>query len=178
MRWLTRNQEKARKSEIRPDHQTGDWGEGTMEPVYNPSSLSPDRPMQSYNGLLGLMVDGSGAPNTIGHYANDYDHTPITFSRFATRWGDMQLKNGLANGVGSGKIWGYRGEGWYDNVVPTIPGQTRLIGNRLPGNFPAKGPAPSQWQANVNAGPGSQPMYPGGPGQVASTMLENPGSGG
>lgn len=130
--------------------------------------------MGLYNGTLTNMVDTNGRENTELHYARDYDHTPIIFTRFATRWGDVQLKNGLANGVGSGKIWGYRGEGWYDVVVPTIPGQTRQYGGGLPGNYVARGPAPSQWQNAFNATAGSQPQYPGGPGQVAGSQLVSP----
>jgi hypothetical protein len=150
---------------------------GTTRSVINPESDNA-RPMGSYNGTLGLMVDGEGQPNTIGYYARDYDHSPIIFSRFATRWGDVQLKNGLANGVGSGRIWGYRGEGWLDVTVPTVPGQTRQYGGQLPGNYVQKGPAPSQWTNHVNTGPGSQPNYPGGPGQIMGSALDNPGSGG
>jgi hypothetical protein len=138
------------------------------QPQVNPST-TPDRPMQNYDGLT-TWNPNIGPP---GPYARDIDGTPITFNRFGTRWGDVQLKNGLANGVASGKIYGYRGEGWYDNVVPTIPGQTRLIG-RTPGAFVARGPAPSQWQNNVNAGPGSQPQYPGGPGQILSQSVVSP----
>lgn len=141
-------------------------------PTIDPASTSL-RPMQSYNGLVTANPQ-MFTPNR----DQEYDATPIVFNRFATRWGDMQLKNGLANGVASGKIWGYRGEGWYDNVVPTIPGQTRLIGGNHPGFFPAKGPAPSQWQNAYNQTAGSQPQYPGGPGQVLSNQLDNPGTGG
>lgn len=134
------------------------------------------RPMRnSSHDLVPLNpVTGSGA-----HLPPlDYDATPIIFARIATRWADIQLKNGLANGVASGRINGYRGEGWLDNVVPVVPGQTRLSGMRMPGNYPAKGPAPSQWQNAYNSTAGSQPMYPGGPGYVVGAELYNPGSGG
>jgi hypothetical protein len=156
----------------------GNWPDqnGLTVSVGNPGTTCA-RPMQSYDGMTGLMVDGNGQPNTIGYYARDYDHSPITYCRFATRWGDMQLKNGLANGVGFGRIFGYRGEGWYDVVVPTIPGQTRQYGGQLPGNYINKGPAPSQWQNWFNMTAGSQPNYPGGPGQVLGNMLDNPGAG-
>jgi hypothetical protein len=162
-----------KKAVIIPADQTGEWEDGTMVPIMNPQPTS-ERPMGLYNGMLTVMEDTRGVPNTEQHYARDYDHTPIIFTRFATRWGDMQLKNGLANGVASGKIWGYRGEGWLNVLVPTVPGQTRRFGGALPGNYVARGPAPSQWQNNFNAGPGSQPMYPGGPGQVAGSMLVSP----
>jgi hypothetical protein len=132
------------------------------------------RAMQPLNGLTfaNPNIGGSSGP-AASTYARDIDGTPITFNRFGTRWGDMQLKNGLANGVASGKIWGYRGEGWYDVVVPTIPGQTRQIG-KTPNTFVPRGGAPSQWQNYVQSGPGSQPDYPGGPGQVMGGQLVSP----
>lgn len=135
---------------------------------------TPLRPMGSINGTT-IANPHIGPP---GPYARDLDLQPITFNRFGTRWGDVQLKNGLANGVASGRIWGYRGEGWYDVVVPTIPGQTRLFGNNKPSAYPIKGMAPSQWQNYVQNTAGSQPDYPGGPGQMLGQMLDNPGSGG
>jgi hypothetical protein len=138
------------------------------EPQINPQP-GPLNPMQSYNGLT-TWNPNIGPP---GPYARDIDGSPITFNRFGTRWGDVQLKNGLANGVASGKIFGYRGEGWYDVVVPTIPGQTRLFGKN-PNDFVARGPAPSQWQNNYNMTAGSQPQYPGGPGQVLGQNLTSP----
>lgn len=140
-------------------------------PQINPPSTS-GRPMGSYNGTLGANM------HTIGHYSNDVDNSPIIFNRFGTRWGDIQLKNGLANNVASGRINGYRGEGWYDVVVPTIPGQTRQYGGQLPANYVAKGPAPSQWQNAYDSTAGQQPLYPGGPGQAMGPVLINPGSGG
>jgi len=151
---------------------TGDPDVITSYDLANPTPDDTRSPMGSYNGLL------TANPHTIQHYANDLDNTPITYNRLATRWADMQLKNGLANGVASGKIWGYRGEGWYDVVVPVIPGQSRLIGGGLPGNYPIIGPAPSQVQNQFNTGPGSQPDYPSGPGSTLGGQLYNPGSGG
>jgi hypothetical protein len=157
-----------------PSDQEGEWEHGNVVPILNPQPTA-DRPMGIYLNTLGPLVDPTGATNLLpGPLARDYDHTPITFTRFATRWGDMQLKNGLANYAAMGKIYGYRGEGWYDVVVPTVPGQTRRIGGALPSNYVFKGPAPSQWQNWLNAGPGSQPSYPGGPGQVASSQLVSP----
>jgi hypothetical protein len=140
--------------------------------IENPSAM-PYNPMGSVAGMVGPNPHMS-APNR----GEEFDRTPIIFNRFATRWGDMQLKNGLANGVASGRINSYRGEGWYDVTVPLIPGQTRLIGGGNPGAFVPKGGAPSQWQDNYNQGPGSQPMYPGGPGYLAAPEIYNPGSGG
>src|SRR5580698_2833007 len=93
----------------------------------------------------------------------EYDGTSITFNRIGTRWGDVQLANGLRDYIATGRINGYRGEGWYDVVVPVVPGQTRLIGSSSPGYYAPKGGAPSQWVANYQATAGAQPMYPGGP---------------
>jgi hypothetical protein len=144
-----------------------------IDPVQINPTPTALRPMGSYNGSV-TYNPNIGPP---GPYARDIDNTPIIFNRFGTRWGDIQLKNGLANGVASGKIWGYRGEGWYDLITPTIPGQTRQYGKNF-ADFVPKGPAPSQWQNFYNQTAGSQPMYPGGPGQIASPLLYNPGSGG
>jgi hypothetical protein len=148
---------------------------GVHPDIINPSS-PPEAPMvNTSHDLVGYnRANGGGRHDP----PLDWDNTPITFNRIGTRWGDIQLKNGLANGVASGRIQGYRGEGWYDNVVPYLPGQTRLIGGGMPGYYPAKGPAPSQWDNAYNSGPGQQPMYPGGPGYVVGTEIYNPGSGG
>lgn len=139
----------------------------------NPDTCDAHEPMQSYNGHVGPNPHML-APNR----GQEYDTTPITFNRFGTRWGDVQLKNGLANGVGSGRIYGYRGEGWLDVVVPVWPGQTRLMGGTSPGYYPARGGAPSQYQQMIDQTAGSQPMYPGGPGYAVGQSLYNPGSGG
>ena len=146
-----------------------------QETIINPvAPADSHEPMQSYNGLV-TANPRMMTPNR----DQEYDGTPITFNRIGTRWGDIQLKNGLANGVASGRIWGYRGEGWYDNVVPTIPGQTRLIGGKgVPGYYAPTGGAPSQYQQMVDDTAGSQPMYPGGPGYVMGAEIYNPGSGG
>lgn len=154
------------------DQEDSEEAQVGMNPAVQNPTCPPGVAFEQYAG--GLTVN----PHTVGHYSNDVDHTPILVTRIATRWGDIQLKNGLANGVASGRINSYRGEGWYDNVVPYVPGQTRLIGGGHPGYFPARGMAPSQWQNHVNAGPGSQPDYPGGPGQMMGGGLFNPGSGG
>jgi hypothetical protein len=172
----------ARAEKYDPTINDGTNGYDQQGSVINPVE-NAQRPMGSYNNTVSVMVDQTGQPNLIpGPLARDYDHTPIIFQRLATRWGDLQLKNGLANGVGSGKIWGYRGEGWADMVVPVIPGQMRQIGV-LPSSYPIKGPAPSQVQNAYQSTAGQQPMYPGGPGQMYNTgagpvTIVNPGSGG
>jgi hypothetical protein len=143
------------------------------QPQINPGAVCP-RDMQDIGGLTFANPNiGGSAGMAASTYARDIDSSPITFNRFGTRWGDVQLKNGLANGVASGKIYGYRGEGWYDVVVPTIPGQTRVFGRR-PAGFVPRGGAPSQWQNAYNATAGSQPQYPAGPGSVLSNSLVSP----
>lgn len=161
---------------VEPDSITEPADTGALgylgEEDINPGACQ-SRPMAPNMGMVGANPHML-TPNR----DQEYDRTPITFNRFGTRWGDIQLKNGLANKVASGRINGYRGEGWYDVTVPLIPGQTRLVGSNHPGYFAPKGGAPSQWQDAINQGPGSQPMYPGGPGYLAGPELYNPGSGG
>jgi len=152
-------------------------GKGTdIGNLYDPEP-SEEFPSPALLNPQGVAI-GGWAPLSQGPLPPPtHDNQPTTFNRFATRWGDLQLRNGLANRVASGQINGYRGEGWYDVAAPTIPGQQRLISGRV-GDFPARGPAPSQWSANVANGPGSQPDYPGGPGYLMGGSLINPGSGG
>lgn len=98
---------------------------------------------------------------------NDIETAPVTFNRYGTRWGDVQLKNGWWD-----TDWGRRntakGAHFMAAITPTIPGQTRLSGTQ-PANFPMRGPAPSQWDYHVNSTVGSQPNYPGGPGYIMGT---------
>jgi hypothetical protein len=164
-----------RKKGIQPFSETGTGDPDDLANwlLANPTTVDANRPMQSIAGMVGPNPQ-MPAPNR----GEEWDGTPITFNRFGTRWGDVQLKNGLANYTASGRIWGYRGEGWYDNVVPVVPGQTRQYGGTMPANYPAKGGAPSQWQDAYNQTAGSQPSYPGGPGFVVGSELYNPGSGG
>lgn len=103
----------------------------------------------------------------------DMDNQPTTFNRIGTRWGDVQMHNGWDD-TNWGRRITYATAGFYNEVIPVVPGQMRL----LPSGFVGQGPAPSQWQRNVNVGPGSQPMTPGGPGQLQGVSLRNPGSGG
>lgn len=156
-----------------PEPDEGEAGESGKPLLTNPNPADTHAPMKNVGGNLGVNM------HTVGHYGNDMDGTPIVFNRFGTRWGDMQLKNGLANGVASGRVWGYRGEGWYDVVVPVVPGQTRLIGGRMPGFYPAKGPSPGQWQDSQDGTVASQvDDTPGGPGHMMGQSLYNPGTGG
>lgn len=99
---------------------------------------------------------------------DDIETAPTTFNRIGTRWGDVQLSNGWQN-TDYGRRTGYAAKGYLIAVLPSLPGQTRLSGSN-PADFPARGPAPSQWQFHVNSSAGSQPSYPGGPGYIMGQM--------
>lgn len=107
---------------------------------------------------------------------NDMENAPTTFARIATRWGDLQLSNGWQR-TNYGRLLPASLAYYLNNVSPTIPGQTRLSGTH-PGDFVMKGPAPSQWDFHTNVGPGSQPNYPGGPGQIVGQVRSFGNSGG
>jgi hypothetical protein len=104
----------------------------------------------------------------------DIETGPLTFNRIGTRWGDVQLKNGWG-WTNFGRRMTGPAAGYLVAVVPTIPGQTRLIGKHS-GDFPARGPAPSQWQQYVDSTTGMMPSYPGGPGQSLGAIV-NRGNG-
>lgn len=106
-------------------------------------------------------------PNVLYGQA-DMENAPTTFARYNMRWGDVQLNNGWMR-TNFGKRFAFRNTGYLNNIVPTIPGQTRLSGT-TPNSFPMRGPAPSQWQFHVDNGPGSQPSTPGGPGYVMGSV--------
>lgn len=125
------------------------------------------QPMGMYQGRI-------PNPNVLYGQA-DMENGPTTFARYATRWGDVQLSNGVMR-TNFGRRFVYQNTGYLAMVSPTVPGQTRLSGTTT-GNYPSRGPAPSQWQFHVDNGPGSQPDYPGGPGYVMG-RVSHAGSGG
>lgn len=86
---------------------------------------------------------------------------------------DVQLNNGLAYGVASGKRIKYQGTGYLYAVMPIIPGQTR---DNVAG-YHRKGPSPYTVNDIYTAGPGAQPEHPGGPGKIAAPTFINPMSG-
>ena len=90
---------------------------------------------------------------------------PTTFARYNMSRGihDVQLSNGWQN-TNYGRIQNYLNEGYMAEVMPQIPGQSRLFGTNK-ADFVMRGPAPSQW-ANVVANVQKQPMTQGGPGQL------------
>jgi len=106
------------------------------------------------------------------------DPSPVTFARYNMSRGmhDVQLSNGWQF-TNYGQICNYRNEGYLAEVMPQIPGQSRLYGSYgPPAGFVPRGNSPSQWQANVNQ-VGQQPASPGGPGQYMGTIVST-GAGG
>lgn len=134
--------------------------------LLNPRS-SPETPMQSYNGLV-TASPSRRAP------ATDIDHTPRTFRHYVSvGYTDMQLRN---QGTQNKKFTGFRmaDVNYLYAVAPTIPGQQR----DNYGGFIRRGIDPLSWQSIVDAGPGSQPVHPAGPGKMASDYIHNPYAGG
>lgn len=105
----------------------------------------------------------------------DKDALPRTFRRYVNASGvqDVQLHNGMRNGILTGRRIPYRGTGYLYGVRPEIPGQTR----DNYGGYHIKGPSPLNMQAIWQNGPGSQPDNPGGPGKIAATHFVNPMTG-
>jgi hypothetical protein len=124
--------------------------------------------MQSYNN--GLVRKWNRLPPT-----SDVDRLPHQFRRFVNGSGvqDVQLANGLRNGVAAGWRIPYAGTGYLFGVVPRIPGQTR---GDVAG-FHKRGPSPLNYDQFWQQGPGSQPANPGGPGQIAGPKFINPMTG-
>lgn len=134
-------------------HRDPDAGSWYPEPV--------GQPIAAYPGKV---------PNPhIAYGQDDMVNAPVTFNRIGTRWGDVQLNNGWQN-TNYGKRLTYNAAGYLFAVSQHVPGYSRLIG-RNPADFPARGPAPSQWAFHVATGPGMQPDTPGGPGQAAGPIL-------
>lgn len=129
--------------------------------------------MNSYGAPVTVMRGRVPNPH-VDYGENDIVTEPTTFPRYATPWNQMQLSNGW-----DGTNYGHRDSspaaGYAVNSIPYIPGQTRLYGEN-PADFPMQGISPSQWNQYVQATAGSQPMYPGGPGQIVGGLY-NPGSG-
>jgi hypothetical protein len=125
-------------------------------------------PMQGYNGGL-VRKPNRRAPSS------DVDILPHQFRRFVNASGvqDVQLHNGLHNGIAAGWRIPYAGAGYLFAVVPRIPGQTR---GDVAG-FHKRGPSPLNYQNFWQQGPGSQPDNPGGPGRIAAPQFINPMTG-
>lgn len=146
------------------------WETDTSQLVqqdYGPS-VKTEFPMRSYNGGLVRKVNRQ-APTS------DRDILPHQFRQHVNASGaqDVQIWNGLRFGVLSGRRINYAGAGFLFAVVPRIPGQTR---GDVAG-FHKRGPSPLNIQAIWDAGPGSQPSNPGGPGTVIGVQIINPMTG-
>jgi hypothetical protein len=124
--------------------------------------------MQTYNG--GLVPKRNRQAPTC-----DADILPHQFRRYVNASGaqDMQLINGLQNGIAAGWRIPYFGAGWLFAEAPRIPGQTR---GDVSG-FHKRGPSPLNYEQMWQSGPGSQPSNPGGPGRIAAPTFVNPMTG-
>jgi hypothetical protein len=137
-------------------------------PDYGASLHTVPFPMQSYNNAEGYKANRR-APGC------DTDLLPHQFRQYVNASGalDVQIGNGLRNGVANGLRIPYLGTGWLFTVEPRIPGQQR---GDVAG-FHARGPSPLNYQNMWQAGPGSQPSNPGGPGKIAAVQFVNPMTG-
>jgi hypothetical protein len=132
---------------------------------YPASDLAAGIPVGVFPGYIG--TDQHAIIETFpGAVSKRIDDSPITFARYNMSRGvhDVQLSNGWQY-TNYGQIQNYRNEGYLAVVMPQIPGQSRLSGSSISSGFVPRGPAPAQWQANVNAVQ-QQPSNPGGPGQL------------
>lgn len=125
-------------------------------------------PMKSWNGGLRPKANRQ-APSC------DEDVLPRIFRRYVNASGaqDVQIQNGMRWGTLSGRRLLYAGAGYLFGTVPTIPGQTR--GDQA--GFHRRGPSPINYTAMWDAGPGSNPRNPGGPGRIAAPIYVNPMTG-
>lgn len=137
-------------------------------PNYADSLHTHPYPMQSYNNSM-VRKPNRLPPTT------DVDRLPHQFRRYVNASGaqDMQLINGLQNGIAAGLRIPYFGAGWLFAAAPRIPGQTR---GDVAG-FHKRGPSPLNYEAMWQAGPGSQPSNPGGPARIAAPQFINPMTG-
>jgi hypothetical protein len=151
----------------RPNHQHTDTGT-IVYPDQATGLHGGQAPMQGYNGGLRRKLNRQ-APES------DADILPHQLRRFVNASGaqDVQLHNGLRNGVAAGLRIPYRGAGYLFAAAPFIPGQTR---GDVAG-FHVRGPAPQNYQMMWEMGPGSQPDNPGGPGRIAAPRFVNPMTG-
>jgi len=125
-------------------------------------------PVGIYPGLL---------PNPhILYGQEDLVNAPVTFARYNMARGvhDVQLSNGWQR-TNYGNRTVYASSGYLNEVMPEIPGQSRLSGVNT-SDFVMRGPAPAQWQAIVD-NVQSQPSNPGGPGQLMGPIAKGSGLG-
>jgi hypothetical protein len=129
-----------------------------------PADTSSDVPM-------GMLTGDAVNPHVLRGQI-DLDTRQYPNPRFVMSRGmhDVQLSNGWQY-TNYGLICNYRNEGYLAEVVPTVPGQSRLYGAYgPPAGFVPRSNAPSQWQNAVNAVQ-QQPANPGGPGQYMGNIV-------
>lgn len=124
-------------------------------------------PVRNYYGLQ------FAAPAT-SQYSRSYnDHTPTVQRRNdsgqVSGVANVQLINPVAT-TSRKRIVLYTAAGYLWAVVPRIPGQTR---DNFAG-FHMRGIDPQSYAALLAAGPGSNPVNPGGPGKIAGRSYINP----
>ena len=143
-----------------------DTGQAKYRDYSTPLHTAP-YPMQPYRNTLVPKVNRRAA-------SSDVDTIPHQFRRYvSTGVQDVQLINGLQNGIAAGWRIPYAGAGYLFAVVPRIPGQTR---GDVAG-FHKRGPSPLNYDNFWQQGPGSQPSNPGGPGRIAAPQFYNPMTG-
>lgn len=129
---------------------------------------TPYAPVQVDNGYL-TSKPNRHAPTT------DADSTPRTYQSIvdASGFKHVQTFNGLQRRIGSG----LRGPINYVTrlyaSVPIIPGQNR---DNYGGFHKHRAIDPQSYAQLWADGPGSQPVNPGGPGQIAADYFINPGT--
>lgn len=142
-------------------------------------------PMQVYNGLVTYNNDRRP-------FSEDRDYRPTRMRRFImTGLQDVQLRSGTPGRRYTGlllrPLWFHvnsnvpEASGWLDVYqTPRMPGAAAYPpsgSGKAYGGFHKTGIDPLSYGALFDAGPGSQPSNPGGPGQIASQYVENPMTG-
>lgn len=125
-------------------------------------------PMRIMNGYL-IAARSRHAPTT------DIDLTPREFRRYVNvAQADVQLDNRLHRRIAQGrrKIFDVIGVDYLYASGAYQPGQMR---DDISGKH-KKGIDPLSYQTLWQAGPGSQPIHPGGPGKIAAASFYNPGT--
>lgn len=126
--------------------------------------------MIPYNGMM--------TPNPARLNGSDVERTPVIFRQYVDASGIHEVQ--LLNGVGqismsrwdsTANLPGFpRKTGWLYAVSQIIPTHQW----KDAAGFHKRGPAPQNVQNIWEAGPGSQPENPGGPGKIASPAFVNP----
>ena len=136
-------------------------------PDYGQAVSAQPVQMQSLNGCETYKTNRRPSQS-------DVDMSPYIIRRYTNMSvTDVQLNNGLHNGVASGKRFTYQGTGYLYAVQPQIPGQTRDNAS----GYHRRGPSAYNVSDIFTAGPGAQPEHPGGPGKIAAPKFINPMSG-